>query len=112
MDSVSAKRFLSEVRHVSRYDELSPGIRRTFVGMIGGLVLFVGVALIFLPGPAFIVIPLGLAILATESAWARHYLLKAREFFEKASEKSARNKSRPRAAGRISVPESPPTGSA
>jgi len=32
-----------------------------------------------LPGPAFIVIPLGLAILATEYAWARRWLRKVRQ---------------------------------
>ena len=36
--------------------------------------LVLGFALIVLPGPAIIVIPLGLAILATEFAWARHWL--------------------------------------
>jgi tellurite resistance protein TerC len=41
-------------------------------------VLLIGMALLVLPGPAFIVIPIGLAILATEYAWARHWLKKAR----------------------------------
>jgi tellurite resistance protein TerC len=31
-----------------------------------------------LPGPAFIVIPIGLAILASEYAWARRWLRKVR----------------------------------
>lgn len=46
--------------------------------MIGGTVLLFGIALIVLPGPAFIVIPAGLAILATEFAWAGHWLKKLR----------------------------------
>jgi tellurite resistance protein TerC len=37
-------------------------------------VLAIGVALIVLPGPAFVVIPLGLAILGLEFAWARLWL--------------------------------------
>ena len=37
----------------------------------GGAVLLVGMALLVLPGPAFVVIPAGLAILATEFEWAR-----------------------------------------
>jgi tellurite resistance protein TerC len=41
-------------------------------------VLLIGIALLVLPGPAFIVIPIGLAILATEYAWARHWLKRAR----------------------------------
>src|SRR5215471_14929641 len=54
-------------------------VRRVVVSVIGATVLLIGVALLVLPGPAFIVIPLGLAILATEYAWARRWLKKARE---------------------------------
>ncbi|MCL4306330.1 PGPGW domain-containing protein [bacterium] len=64
--------------------------------LIGFTVLGVGVLLIVLPGPAFIVIPIGLAILATEYAWARRYLRRFKEggeklgaiFFRKREEKS------------------------
>ncbi len=52
--------------------------RRIVVAVVGFTVLLVGIALIVLPGPAFIVIPLGLAILATEFVWARSLLAKAR----------------------------------
>ena len=38
-----------------------------------------GAALIVLPGPAFVVIPIGLAILSIEFAWARRWLKKVRE---------------------------------
>jgi hypothetical protein len=38
----------------------------------------IGVALLVLPGPAFIVIPVGLAILASDYAWARRWLRKVR----------------------------------
>jgi len=53
-------------------------IKRVVVMVVGGTVLAIGVALIVLPGPAFIVIPLGLAILAIEFAWARRWLRSAR----------------------------------
>ena len=43
--------------------------------------LGIGIVLVVLPGPAFIVIPLGLAILAVEFAWARRWLRKARGLF-------------------------------
>ena len=49
------------------------------VTVIGATVLLIGVALLVLPGPAFIVIPIGLAILATEYAWARNWLRKVRQ---------------------------------
>jgi uncharacterized protein (TIGR02611 family) len=53
-------------------------VRRVIVSVIGATVLLLGVALLVLPGPAFIVIPIGLAILATEYAWARRWLKKVR----------------------------------
>lgn len=53
-------------------------IRKIVVGIVGFTVLLIGLALVVLPGPAFIVIPLGLAILATEFVWARSLLQKAR----------------------------------
>jgi hypothetical protein len=49
-------------------------LKRIGVAVIGGTVLALGLALIVLPGPAFIVIPLGLAILAIEFAWAKRWL--------------------------------------
>ena len=52
-------------------------IRKIAVLIVGGTVLLIGVALIILPGPAFLVIPAGLAILAIEFAWARRLLKKA-----------------------------------
>jgi hypothetical protein len=42
-------------------------------------VLIIGIALIVLPGPAVVVIPLGLAILATEFMWARTLLTTVKE---------------------------------
>jgi len=53
-------------------------VRRVIVSVVGATVLLIGIALLVLPGPALVVIPLGLAILATEYAWARRWLKKAR----------------------------------
>jgi uncharacterized protein (TIGR02611 family) len=61
--------------------------RRLIVLVIGGTVLLIGVALLVLPGPAFIVIPLGLAILATEFRWARNLLCRIKEAAEKGAER-------------------------
>lgn len=48
--------------------------------MLGLSVLLVGLAFVVLPGPALVVIPAGLGILAIEFEWARRWLrtLKAR----------------------------------
>ena len=48
--------------------------RRVAIGVIGASVVAVGVCMIVLPGPAFIVIPAGLAILSIEFAFARRWL--------------------------------------
>jgi len=53
--------------------------RKVAVAVIGSTVLALGIALIVLPGPAFVVIPLGLAILATEFLWARRLLRRVRQ---------------------------------
>ena len=53
--------------------------RRIAVSVVGFTVLAIGIAMIALPGPAFIVIPAGLGILGLEFAWARRWLQKVRE---------------------------------
>jgi hypothetical protein len=54
-------------------------LKRIIVAVIGFTVLAIGIVLIVLPGPAFIVIPAGLAILAAEFAWARILLLRIKD---------------------------------
>ena len=54
--------------------------KRILVMVVGGTVLALGIALIVVPGPALIVIPVGLAILAIEFAWAKRWLRKTREW--------------------------------
>jgi uncharacterized protein (TIGR02611 family) len=53
-------------------------LRRAVVAVIGFTVLLIGIVMVVLPGPAIVVIPLGLAILATEFVWAKRLLEKAR----------------------------------
>ena len=53
-------------------------VRRIVIGVVGVTILLVGVALIVLPGPAVLVIPVGLAVLALEFEWARRALRRAR----------------------------------
>ena len=65
---------------------------RIAFGIAGALVTLAGVAMLVLPGPAFVVIPVGLAMLALEFAWAERALEKALDKAEQARE-SARNAS-------------------
>ena len=48
--------------------------RRIVVAIVGATLLVVGVILIFTPGPAIVVLTLGLAVLSAEFAWARRWL--------------------------------------
>ena len=49
--------------------------RKLAIAVAGAVVLAFGIALLVLPGPAFVVIPAGLAILGLEFTWARRWLL-------------------------------------
>ena len=57
--------------------------------LLGVAVLGVGIAMLALPGPAFVVIPIGLAILSLEFAWAEHLLEKALVKGEEAKRKAS-----------------------
>jgi len=52
--------------------------RRLVIFVVGFTVLLIGLALLVLPGPTFVVIPAGLAILATEFVWARRLLARVK----------------------------------
>jgi uncharacterized protein (TIGR02611 family) len=64
--------------------------RQVVVAVIGGTVVVIGFAMMILPGPALLVIPAGLAILATEFAWARHLLRHVKERIEKLAQGARR----------------------
>jgi hypothetical protein len=67
--------------------------RRVVAGVVGVTVLTLGIAMLVLPGPAFIMIPFGLAILASEFVWARRWLAKIR----------GNGNGSPMAAGKVTV---------
>jgi tellurite resistance protein TerC len=62
--------------------------RRIAIAVVGFTVLLLGIIMIVTPGPAFLLIPGGLAILGLEFAWARHWLKKARQTISSQSAKS------------------------
>jgi tellurite resistance protein TerC len=53
--------------------------RRLGVTLVGSAVLLVGLVLLVTPGPAFVVIPIGLGILALEFEWAARWLDKIKD---------------------------------
>jgi tellurite resistance protein TerC len=52
--------------------------RRIVVAVIGGTIIAIGIAMIILPGPAIVVVPIGLGVLGMEFAWARFWLRRLR----------------------------------
>ena len=65
-------------------------IRKLVIFLIGISIVLIGCVLFFTPGPAIIVIPIGLAILATEFIWAKKLLKKFKETTSSIS-RSAKN---------------------
>ena len=72
---------------------------RVLIAIAGFTLLLAGLAMLVLPGPALAVIPVALAILSLEFAWAARWLEKAIEQAEKAKQ-TAKETSR---AQRIAV---------
>ncbi len=58
-------------------------VKKVIITIVGFVVLFIGILLIFLPGPAIVVIPLGLSILAIEFDWPKRILRRIKEKGEK-----------------------------
>ena len=52
--------------------------QKLMVAVVGGSAVLGGVAMLVMPGPAFLVIPAGRAILGTQFLWARSWLQRAR----------------------------------
>ena len=80
-------------------------IKRIIISVIGFTVVLIGIVLIFTPGPAIVVIPAGLAILALEFAWARRWLRRVKAYARLASQK-ARRKTK-KAKSKRSAPPTP-----
>ncbi|MRG60764.1 TIGR02611 family protein [Agromyces sp. CFH 90414] len=62
------------LRRIRRWIDRHPRLRTAYrigVGVLGGVIAVGGLALVPLPGPGWLVVFLGLAILGTEFAWAR-----------------------------------------
>ena len=57
--------------------------RRIVIAVVGTSVLLLGIVMLVTPGPAVVVIPVGLAILAIEFVWARQWLKKLRQMISR-----------------------------
>jgi tellurite resistance protein TerC len=65
--------------------------------IIGSTVLLAGLAMLVLPGPAVIVVPLGLAILAIDFPWARVLMQNIQTWLNRKKRSTSDSPSRPNA---------------
>jgi uncharacterized protein (TIGR02611 family) len=65
---------------------------RLGVLVVGTILLVAGVIMIVTPGPAIVLIPLSLGVLATEFPWARTVLRKARPMIDRMVERPRRRR--------------------
>ena len=70
MAETDSHEYLEKVRRFLRLDKLPPLARKIVVFTVGWPLLIAGVIMVVTPGPAFIVVPLGLMILGFELKWA------------------------------------------
>lgn len=78
-DRAKARRIVSRIEERREVHRQMHWLPRVMVATVGFLVLLAGLAMLFLPGPAILVIPIGLAILSLEFIWAERLLEKALE---------------------------------
>jgi uncharacterized protein (TIGR02611 family) len=71
--------------------------------VVGFTLLAAGVAMLVLPGPAFVVIPIGLALLSLEFAWAENLLDRALEQGEVAKRKASETTKTQRVLSAIAI---------
>ncbi|MEK6927894.1 MAG: PGPGW domain-containing protein [Nanoarchaeota archaeon] len=58
-------------------------IKKIILTALGLIILFLGILMIFLPGPAIVFIPAGLAILSTQSKRVKDFILCIKKKFIK-----------------------------
>ncbi len=76
---------------------------RIVFAVAGGIVLLGGLIMLVTPGPAFVLIPIGLAMLSLEFVWAERMLDKALEQAQVAQEKAAQTTRMQRVLGAIAT---------
>lgn len=74
----------------------------------GGTLIVAGAVMLVLPGPGLLVIAMGVALLATEFAWARHLMHHGRRHAKRLSESAKSVLRRPQGDAEAAI-EPPPT---
>ena len=68
---------------MSRIQSAKRQLKRILIGVVGGVVLLFGLLTIPYPGPGWLTVLAGLAILATEFEWAQRLLHQVKERYER-----------------------------
>jgi uncharacterized membrane protein YqgA involved in biofilm formation len=63
-------------------------IKKTLITVAGILILIIGLLFVVLPGPAVLIIPLGLALLATEYPLAEKWLKKFQQMLSRSARRA------------------------
>ncbi len=66
-------------------------LKTTVIAVLGGLVTLAGIALLVLPGPGFVLVAAGLAVLATRVSWAKKPLDYAKDKAQEGVEEVGRS---------------------
>lgn len=69
-------------------------MKTVVVAVLGGLLTLAGIGLLVLPGPGFVLVAAGLAVLATQFSWARRPLDYAKDKARQGVDEVARSSSR------------------
>ena len=80
VEKLEARRATHRERHL---------LFRIGFGLVGVVILLAGLVMLVTPGPAFVLIPIGLAMLSMEFIWAERLLDKSLEQAARAQQKAA-----------------------
>lgn len=69
---------------------MSASLRKMAITVGGGFLAFIGAVFILVPGPAFLFLPLGLAILSLEYPIAKKWLKKSQRWMRQGAEQMDR----------------------
>jgi len=95
--------FVKRLREQRERHRQRPFVVRVLYIVVGFTLLAAGLAMLVLPGPAFVVIPIGLALLSLEFAWAENLLESALEKGEVAKRKAAETTKTQRALSAVAI---------
>jgi len=85
----SEPKFVTRLREKRETHRERSRVVRILWALVGFTLLLAGLAMLIAPGPAFVVIPIGLAVLSLEFAWAERLLDRSLEQAEKAKRAAA-----------------------